>query len=162
RVRAQPVSALAAGDADDGRPQVRRHDHDGVAEPAAHRREERVRDEDAHLADRVRLPDEPARSHARRVVREAGEVHVGGCAARLRSTAGRHPHPLPGRRRARRRPLAERRVHGYRLAEVSRAGTRTTLWGQVRPGGAETYKLLRYADGRWNAVGGTVRTTARG
>src|SRR5581483_28682 len=50
----------------------------------------------------------------------------------------------------------------FPLAEVSRAGTRTTLWGQVRPGGAETYKLLRYADGRWNAVGGTVRTTARG
>jgi len=50
----------------------------------------------------------------------------------------------------------------FPLAELSRTGRRTTLWGQVRPGGTETYKLLRWADGRWNAVGGAVRTTARG
>ncbi|HEX3806303.1 MAG TPA: beta-galactosidase [Gaiellaceae bacterium] len=50
----------------------------------------------------------------------------------------------------------------FPLAERSRTGTRTVLWGQVRPGGAGTYKLLRYADGSWNAVGGVARTTARG
>jgi hypothetical protein len=50
----------------------------------------------------------------------------------------------------------------FPLTEESRTGTRTVLWGQVRPGGANAYRLQRWADGRWNAVGGTFRTTARG
>ena len=32
----------------------------------------------------------------------------------------------------------------------------------MRPGGREAYKLLRFADGKWNAVGGLFHTTARG
>jgi hypothetical protein len=50
----------------------------------------------------------------------------------------------------------------FPLAIRSRVRTRTTLWGQVRPGGRERYKLLRYADGRWNSVGVYRTTTARG
>ena len=32
----------------------------------------------------------------------------------------------------------------------------------MRPGGQNDYRLLRFGGGRWNAVGGTSRTTARG
>ncbi|HVU77682.1 MAG TPA: beta-galactosidase [Gaiellaceae bacterium] len=50
----------------------------------------------------------------------------------------------------------------FPLAIRSRVRTRTVLWGQVRPGGRQTYKLLRYDGRHWNAVGGKRRTTARG
>jgi hypothetical protein len=50
----------------------------------------------------------------------------------------------------------------FPLAERSRTGRRTVLWGQVRPGGAATYRLLRFADGRWVPVGADRRTGARG
>ena len=49
------------------------------------------------------------------------------------------------------------------LAEVSRVGRRTTLWGQVRPGaGARRYRLEQLRNGTWQTVGGTVRTTSAG
>jgi hypothetical protein len=49
------------------------------------------------------------------------------------------------------------------LAQVSRHGMRTTLWGQVRPrSGRQLYKLQRYARGRWASVGGYRFTNARG
>ena len=50
----------------------------------------------------------------------------------------------------------------FPLAIKSRVRNRTVLWGQVRPGGRQTYKLLRFADHRWNPVGGIFHTTARG
>jgi hypothetical protein len=50
----------------------------------------------------------------------------------------------------------------FPLAQRARSGSRTVLWGQVRPGGASTYRLLRYADGHWNPVGADARTTSRG
>jgi len=50
----------------------------------------------------------------------------------------------------------------FPLAQRARVGARVTLWGQVRPGGAESYRLLRYADGAWRSVGGTAWTSARG
>jgi glycosyl hydrolase family 42 (putative beta-galactosidase) len=50
----------------------------------------------------------------------------------------------------------------FPLTELSRAGRRTTLWGQVRPGGTQTYKLQRFTAGRWVAVGASSHTTARG
>ena len=51
----------------------------------------------------------------------------------------------------------------FPLAEESRTGRRTVLWGQVRPGGGrQPYRLLRFADGAWHSVGGTVTTSARG
>jgi hypothetical protein len=50
----------------------------------------------------------------------------------------------------------------FPLAERSRRGLRTVLWGQVRPGGRATYKLLRERNGHWHPVGGVRPTTARG
>ena len=49
------------------------------------------------------------------------------------------------------------------LAQVSRHGTRTTLWGQVRPrSGRQPYRLQQFRGGRWRWVGGTKLTTSRG
>jgi hypothetical protein len=49
------------------------------------------------------------------------------------------------------------------LVEVSRHGTRTTLWGQVRPGsGRRTYVVQRWTGSRWVNVGGVKRTGAGG
>jgi hypothetical protein len=49
------------------------------------------------------------------------------------------------------------------LAQVSRRGTQTRVWGQVRPGtGAQTYVLQALRSGRWIAVGGAQATSARG
>jgi len=45
------------------------------------------------------------------------------------------------------------------LAVKSRHGTRTVLWGQVRPGsGPRTYVLERSSRGRWVPIGGSART----
>jgi len=49
------------------------------------------------------------------------------------------------------------------LAQVSRRGSRVTLWGQVRPRtGAQTYRLQQYSRGRWQWVGGNRLTTRAG
>jgi hypothetical protein len=48
------------------------------------------------------------------------------------------------------------------LAERSRSGRRTVLWGQVRPGGRSSYRLQQFRNGKWYAVGGSRSTTARG
>ena len=49
------------------------------------------------------------------------------------------------------------------IAQVQRRGTRTTVWGQVRPGnGSQRYVLQRWSEGRWVAVGRAARTDARG
>ena len=56
-------------------------------------------------------------------------------------------------------------LHAYALplAQVSRSGARTVIWGQVRPGsGARPYVLQRFAAGRWVALGGPARTSASG
>lgn len=50
----------------------------------------------------------------------------------------------------------------FPLAERSRSGRRTVLWGQVRPGGRNDYRLQRWSGRGWVAVGGTYRTTSRG
>jgi hypothetical protein len=50
----------------------------------------------------------------------------------------------------------------FPLAQKSRVGVRTTLWGQVRPGGKERYRLFEERHGRWYTVGGDFTTTARG
>jgi len=49
----------------------------------------------------------------------------------------------------------------FPLAERSRNGLRTTLWGQVRPGGRSSYRLQRLRNGHWSTVG-TYLTSARG
>ena len=49
------------------------------------------------------------------------------------------------------------------LAQVSRRGTRTAIWGQVRPGaGPREYALQRYTGSRWSTIGGVRETSARG
>ncbi len=49
------------------------------------------------------------------------------------------------------------------LAQRSRTGRTTTLWGQVRPGtGARRYRLEQLRNGSWHAVVGTASTTAAG
>jgi hypothetical protein len=50
----------------------------------------------------------------------------------------------------------------FPFTQQSRLGRRTTLWGQVRPGGVATYRLLRFDAGKWVRVGPDRRTTARG
>ena len=50
----------------------------------------------------------------------------------------------------------------FPLTEQSRTGRRTELWGQVRPGKAVRYRLLRWEAGKWVRVGPDRRTTARG
>jgi hypothetical protein len=49
------------------------------------------------------------------------------------------------------------------LAQVSRRGSRTALWGQIRPGeGRQRYVLQTLSGGRWIAVGRARLTDARG
>jgi len=49
------------------------------------------------------------------------------------------------------------------LAQRSRAGTRTVLWGQVRPrSGRQPYRLQRFVNGRWKWIGPARWTNARG
>jgi hypothetical protein len=50
----------------------------------------------------------------------------------------------------------------FPLTQQSRVHRRTTLWGQVRPGGRVRYRLLRFADGRWVRSGNDRLTTGRG
>ena len=49
------------------------------------------------------------------------------------------------------------------FTQVERRGTRTTVWGQVRPGdGPQRYVLQRWTGGRWLAVGRRALTNRRG
>jgi hypothetical protein len=49
------------------------------------------------------------------------------------------------------------------LAQVSRTGLRTVLWGQVRPGtGEQRYILQQFRNGAWRSVGGLRTTSSRG
>ena len=72
---------------------------------------------DADLADRVRLPDEPARPAARRLPGAAGPLPRRGGAARARDAVRRHADPVPLPGRARRGSLAERAADGERARE---------------------------------------------
>jgi hypothetical protein len=49
------------------------------------------------------------------------------------------------------------------LAQASRRGSTTVLWGQVRPGsGRRTYELQQLVFGHWKIVGGLARTDSHG
>jgi hypothetical protein len=50
----------------------------------------------------------------------------------------------------------------FPLTQQARTGRQTTLWGQVRPGGKVTYRLLRWDAGKWVRVGPDRKTTGRG
>jgi hypothetical protein len=64
-------------------------------------------------------------------------------------------------------PKPARAAFALPLAQISRHGTRTVLWGQVRPGsGRRPYAIQRVRNGRWvnvggwqTGVGGTFRVT---
>jgi hypothetical protein len=60
-------------------------------------------------------------------------------------------------------PKPSRRAFPLPLAQVSRTGVRTVLWGQVRPrSGRQRYVLQQFRGGRWYAVGPSRLTTPRG
>jgi hypothetical protein len=51
----------------------------------------------------------------------------------------------------------------FPLAIASRRGTRTTLWGQIRPRtGRQAYRLEGFSGGRWRTIAGAARSDARG
>jgi hypothetical protein len=51
----------------------------------------------------------------------------------------------------------------FPLTQSSRRGTRTVLWGQVKPrAGRQPYRLRQLRGGRWVWIGGTRWTNARG
>ena len=61
------------------------------------------------------------------------------------------------------KPKPASRAFPLPLAQVSRRGMRTTLWGQVRPReGRQTYRLRVLRGGAWRWLGPTGRTDARG
>jgi Cellulase (glycosyl hydrolase family 5) len=60
------------------------------------------------------------------------------------------------------RPKPSLQSFRFPLTQASRIGTRTVLWGQVRPGGTNTYRLLRQVGTHWVRVGSDVRTNGRG
>jgi hypothetical protein len=49
------------------------------------------------------------------------------------------------------------------LAQVSRTGTRTIVWGQIRPrSGPQPYRLQELRDGDWQWLGGIAQTGSTG
>jgi hypothetical protein len=64
-------------------------------------------------------------------------------------------------------PKPARAAFALPLAQISRLGTRTVLWGQVRPGsGRRPFAIQHVRQGRWvnvggrrTGVGGTFRVT---
>ncbi len=55
------------------------------------------------------------------------------------------------------------RAFGLPLAQVSRHGVRTVVWGQVRPGvGRRTYVLQRWSGRHWVRVGSARKTSVAG
>jgi hypothetical protein len=49
------------------------------------------------------------------------------------------------------------------IAVAGRTGTRTTIWGQIRPGsGPRPYQLLRLTPSGWEPIGATAETAANG
>jgi Glycosyl hydrolase family 1 len=63
------------------------------------------------------------------------------------------------------RGVAKPAYYAFRfpLAQVTRSGTQTSLWGQIRPGkGARTYRLQIRIGGAWKWSGPTRHTTGSG
>ena len=61
------------------------------------------------------------------------------------------------------RPKLAAKAFPMPLAQVSRSGSRTVVWGQLRQGkGAQTYRLRVKRGGKGSWVGGSRRTNARG
>ena len=154
RLRAPSVPRLSGRHPARGRMLVQ-DDHDGDARPAAQARRAGVPVR-AHLADGVRLPDEPARR-----LRRHSMSSRRGSSARPRWKVYMAPkvdllihylyrdEPDLGRWQSG-LETTDGRVKPARaatmlpLAQLSRHGSRVRLWGQVRPGsGAQRYVIQR-------------------
>jgi hypothetical protein len=48
---------------------------------------------------------------------------------------------------------------GMPLTVLARKGLRTTVWGQIRPGGGSTFRLQQYRSGAWRTVGAYTTST---
>jgi hypothetical protein len=53
-------------------------------------------------------------------------------------------------------------AYRFPLTVASRKGTRTTLWGQIRPGSGKRSYRLEVFSGRWRPLGGTAKTNTGG
>ena len=100
RVRAQSVSTQSPRDTVIRRLRALRDDHDVDARPIAARGVACFRLAEADLADGVRLPDEPARSRARRLEGVPGPLCQRGCTSSVRGAKRRHAGPVPLQGRA--------------------------------------------------------------
>ena len=84
----------------------------GAVHARQHRRHDQAGDEalgpQTHLADRIRVPDEPAGPRVRRVLREAGALPEAGVRDRTQAAARRHDALVPAQGRARHRGVAIR------------------------------------------------------
>ena len=96
----------------------------------------------ADLADRVRLPDQSARSHPGRHACRPGALRVGGRVCRLPRAARRSAHPLPVSRRARRSRGS--RAGSSRSGDVAEAGARRF---RAAAGGDRAAAVRRRASG---------------
>ena len=55
------------------------------------------------------------------------------------------------------------RAFEFPFAQVSRSGSRSVVWGQVRPGsGARAYRLQIFRGARWSWLGASARTNSHG
>ena len=175
-VRTSSAPALAGRDALDRRLCAMLDDHDGDARAAARRDAQGLRCEDACLAHRARLPDEPARPHPRRHLVAAGALGRRGAPPRLRGEPRRSSDPVSRARRAAYRGVAERPgdddesreagAHGLHAARSSRSrgpGSRPRCGVRCAPGkGARRYVVQRRVGVVWRPVGGAGTTTSRG
>jgi hypothetical protein len=60
-------------------------------------------------------------------------------------------------------PKPSARAYALPFAQVSRDGSRTVVWGQVRPrNGRQPYRLQELRDGRWRWLATMQKTTPRG
>ena len=158
RLRAPSASALTGRDALDRGLCALLDDHDGDAGAAARRDAQGVRRSHAHLADRGRLPDEPAGPHPRRHLGAAGALGRRGAVPRLCGEPRRPPDPVPRARRAAGLGLAERPGDDDRTGQAG--AHRVHL--AVRPGRAERCRDQGVGSGAYRQRRTPVRRPAKG
>src|SRR6185436_4250191 len=124
RIRTQPVPARPeARVAAHRRLRPLHDDHNGDADAADGARRPRL-PAGADLADRVRVPDESARSAARRLTDAPGTLRRRGRVRGVSCGEGRPAHPVPLPRRAEPRALPERTGLAGEQAEAVAGGVR--------------------------------------
>ena len=167
---AQNPYASAAGDARRGLVLVVLHDGDALDDPPRGDAELRL---EAALADRVRLPDEPARtgssasrSRSRRPTSARRRSRCGGSAAStmLIQFLVRDEPAVGGWQSglftASGKPKLSYHAFALPLAQASRSGSRAILWGRCGLDPARALPAPARCRRPWRTVGGTA-TTAR-